>query len=252
MSASNNTTDPRPVKVSAVVCTYNYGRFLGRCLESLLGQTYPRERYEILVVDDGSTDETPQVLERYQGRIQVLRQPNQGLTAASNAGLRAARGEFLVRVDADDELEPRGIEELTRTLDQHPGAAAVYCDRLEINEAEGVERPTDLSWLNIYQVIAPGVMFRLKRVLEAGLYRPFYWEEHDLMIRLLQKHPLHYHPMRLYRYYLHGDNMTASDSARINGWRALIEEWGMEELRRWGHDPELEQVFEEMAVKEAG
>jgi len=96
------------MKVSSIVCTFNYGRFLGRCLESLLGQTLPKNQFEIIVVDDGSTDETPEVLRRYERNVSVLGQTNLGLTAASNAGLRAATGEYVIRVDADDELEPPG------------------------------------------------------------------------------------------------------------------------------------------------
>ena len=88
-------------------------------------------------------------------------------------------------------------------------------------------------------------MFRRQRVLDLGLYRSLYWEEHDLMIRLLRQFPIHYLPLSLYRYYLHGNNMTASDVARRDGWRALIDTWGVDELRRWGSDPELEQVYKE-------
>ena len=246
MSISKHTNNSLPVKVTALVCTYNYGQFLDRCLNSLLDQTYPKKDYEIVVVDDGSTDETSRVLKKYRRQIRVLRQSNQGLTAASNAGLRKARGEFLVRVDADDEMEPQGIKELAQALDENPAVSAVYCDRLEILEDTGVSRPTNLSRLNIFQIIAPGVMFRLQRVLDVGLYRHFYWEEHDLMARLLQTDTLLYLAKCLYRYHIHGNNMTSNDSARMNGWEALIEEWGIQELRRWGHDPELEQVFNAM------
>ena len=226
-----------------MVCTYNYGRFLERCLRSLTAQSLAPETYEIVVVDDGSTDDTPDVLAAFGDEIVVVRQRNAGLAAASNAGLLRSRGEYVVRVDADDEAEPDAFERLAESLDDHPGAAAVYADRTEIG-TDGVEtvvRPA--GDLNIYRLIAPGIMFRRSTVLEVGMYRPLYWEEHDLMIRLLQRYPLRYLPRPLYRYHLHGGNMTANADARMDGWRVLIETWGIDELRRWGRDAEMEEAY---------
>ena len=235
----------RAPRVSCIVCTYNYGRFLGRCLRSLTGQSLARETYEIVVVDDGSTDDTPEVLAPFAEEVAVVRPQNSGLAAASNVGLLRSRGEYVVRVDADDEAEPDAFERLLEGLDEHPDAAAVYADRTEI-DADGVERVVRHSGdLNIYGLIAPGIMFRRSALVEVGMYRPLYWEEHDLMIRLLQVYALHYLPRPLYRYHLHGGSMTASSDARLAGWQSLIETWGIAELRRWGSDPELEEAYME-------
>jgi glycosyltransferase involved in cell wall biosynthesis len=93
--------------VSVVVPAYNYGRFLARCLDAALAQDPPAG--EILVVDDGSTDDTPGVARRYAGRVGYLRQPNGGLPRARNAGARAARGAAFVFCDADDRLCPGAV-----------------------------------------------------------------------------------------------------------------------------------------------
>jgi glycosyltransferase involved in cell wall biosynthesis len=93
--------------VSAVIPTYNYARFLPRAIDSVLAQTH--DAVECIVVDDGSADHTPEVLARYGGRIRAIRQENRGLSAARNACIRAARGEYIALLDADDFWHPEKI-----------------------------------------------------------------------------------------------------------------------------------------------
>lgn len=96
--ASIDTMKPR--LVSCIVAVYNGERYLSDALESIFAQTY--RPLEIIVVDDGSTDGTPDIIAQYGRRIRHLRQPNAGPPAARNAGLRLAKGEFVAFLDADD------------------------------------------------------------------------------------------------------------------------------------------------------
>ncbi len=89
----------RPL-VSVVVPNYNYGRFLPRALESVFAQTY--SDVEVLVVDDGSTDDSLEVMRRYDGRIRSISQPNGGVSRARNLGVRESRGELIAFLDSDD------------------------------------------------------------------------------------------------------------------------------------------------------
>jgi glycosyltransferase involved in cell wall biosynthesis len=109
----------RPL-VSVVVPCFNHGRFLAEALESLLAQTY--EHIEIVVVDDGSTDDTPAVAARFALRVRYVRQENRGLAAARNAGLAASGGELLNFLDADDYHEPDAIERMVAAATADPGA----------------------------------------------------------------------------------------------------------------------------------
>jgi glycosyltransferase involved in cell wall biosynthesis len=94
--------------VSVVIPSYNYGHFVAQAVESALAQTYPN--LEIIVVDDGSKDDTRQRLEPYLDRIRYIYQENRGLSAARNTGIRAARGEWVGLLDADDLWHPQKIE----------------------------------------------------------------------------------------------------------------------------------------------
>lgn len=108
--------------VSVVIPAYNAGRYLGEALDSVLAQTLPPR--EVLVVDDGSTDDTPEVCARYSGRVRYARQENAGVSAARNAGLAAATGEFVALMDADDVCAPERFARQVAALRRRPDAVA--------------------------------------------------------------------------------------------------------------------------------
>jgi hypothetical protein len=110
-----------------VIPTYNHKRFVCQAIDACLAQTYPN--CEIIVVDDGSTDATGDMLrERYGDRIGYIYQENRGLPVARNVGTRAARGEFIHYCDADDQLLPTKVEQCAQVLIQQPDVVLVYTD----------------------------------------------------------------------------------------------------------------------------
>ncbi|HEU5439336.1 MAG TPA: glycosyltransferase family A protein [Ktedonobacterales bacterium] len=124
-------------RISVIVPVYNGARFLAAALESVGAQHHRPD--EVIVVDDGSTDDTAAVARRYGG-VRYLRQPNLGAAAARNTGAAAATGELLAFLDADDRWLPAKLSCQVRYLDQHPDVDAVVThQRLSI--APGAERP---------------------------------------------------------------------------------------------------------------
>ena len=123
-------SDSTPL-VSVVIPTYNAAAFLTDTLDSVLAQTYTH--LEVIVVDDGSTDTTPHLLESYGDRICTLRQANAGQAAARNHGARAAHGELLAFLDSDDLWDPDKIANQVALLARFPKALAVYCDHRTID-----------------------------------------------------------------------------------------------------------------------
>ncbi len=112
--------------VSVIIPTYNRQEFVQAAIDSALAQS--RVPDEILVVDDGSTDRTADVLAKYGAPVRVLRQTNQGRSAARNAGLRAARGDLILCLDSDDLLAPRCVELCADVLESRPDVSVVYSD----------------------------------------------------------------------------------------------------------------------------
>lgn len=112
---------PRPL-VSIVIPCFNHGRFLAEAIESALAQTYAP--IEIVVVDDGSADDSAALARRYP--VCLVAQPNQGLAAAANLGIRASHGEFVMRLDADDRLKPTYVQETLQPLLEDANLHFVY------------------------------------------------------------------------------------------------------------------------------
>jgi hypothetical protein len=108
---------------SVIIDSYNYGRFLPEAIESALGQTYPH--LEVIVVDDGSTDDSRDVIARYEQRIIAVLKPNGGQASALNAGFRASHGEVICFLDSDDVLSATAIERAVELL-ADPGVAKVH------------------------------------------------------------------------------------------------------------------------------
>lgn len=120
---------PEPLKipaVSVVIATYNRARFLPETIESVLQQRF--RDFELIVVDDGSTDETPELLKSYAGRIRSLRQENRGPAAARNLGIRSARGRWISIQDSDDLAAPDHLEILFAFAEQNPDCGMVFAN----------------------------------------------------------------------------------------------------------------------------
>lgn len=130
-----------PPVVSVVIPSYNRAGCIGEAIDSVLAQTYPD--YEIIVVDDGSTDETREVLARYGDRISYIYQENAGVSAARNRGIKEARGEWIAFLDSDDEWVPEKLKKQLQCLDRYPDACGVVCDS-EIFADDAVKRLFEL------------------------------------------------------------------------------------------------------------
>jgi glycosyltransferase involved in cell wall biosynthesis len=128
--------------LSIVIPAYNYARFLPQAIDSALNQTLPTA--EVLVIDDGSTDETAQLVATRYGRnprVRYLYQPNAGLSAARNTGIRNARGEFVAFLDADDLLKPEFVQEVVALFARLPEPYAMVATRTLLVDGEGNRLP---------------------------------------------------------------------------------------------------------------
>jgi len=203
--------------VSIVITTYNHARFLAEAIESALGQTI--RPGEVIVVDDGSTDDPGSVVGRYP-QVQLIRQSNQGLAAARNTGWRAARGRYVVFLDADDRLLPEGIASNLRRFDERPECAFVYGSYSYI-DAGGrhlSSPPLQLIGDDAYGSFLKGncvamhatVMYRRDCLGEVGGFdaRLRCCEDYELYLRLARRYRVAAGEDRIAEYRRHGSNMS--------------------------------------------
>ena len=175
--------------VSIIVPCYNYGRFLAEAVESALGQTHAP--LEVIVIDDGSTDDSYDVASRFGPPVKVLGQPNQGLVAVLNRGLHEAVGEYFVILSADDALRPAYVETLLTALLEQPGSAYAYSAMEYFGAKSGVfpAKPFSPALLLAGNYINATALTRRADALAVGGFHPNpenAWEDWDFWLRLLE------------------------------------------------------------------
>ena len=233
--------------VSVVIPTYNYGRFVGRAIRSALDQTLPPA--EVTVVDDGSTDDTVEVLRGFGSDIRVISQANKGVAAARNTGARSSRGSFLAFLDADDVWDPRMLEMTVAALGADADAGAAHSGLREVDEdgrevglfLEGKGGRIGRDLLLMRPIIALGgsaVVMRRAVFDEVGGYdeRLSTSADWELSLRVSLEHPILFVPEPLVSYTLHGSNMhrnlTAMEHDVVLGMeKALASHPELESLR---------------------
>jgi GT2 family glycosyltransferase len=220
-------------RVSVVLPAYNYAHYIGEAIESALAQTY-RDR-EIIVVDDGSTDGTIAVLERFGSRIIVSRHTNRGLAATRNAGIRLAGGEYVALIDADDVWEAQHLERTVERLDAaDESIVGAFSGWVMIDAGGRVLRHTQRvrhgafgigDFLHLAPFPPSTVVLRRAAVRNAGMFDETIpaAEDWDMWLRLTAAGGSFVAVERcLCRYRVHGTNMSRDpDSMRAGGLRAL-------------------------------
>lgn len=206
--------------VSVIVAAHNEERFIGRCLRSLVAQQFPRDKYDVIVVDDGSTDKTETILDTFADEVKVLRnQENLGLPASLNKAITSTRSKFVVRVDADDYVNAAFLDVLYLFLAENPQFDAAACDYLLVDDREEVIGRRDA----MKEPIACGIMFRTEQLIDIGLYDETFLrhEDRDLRVRFLDRYSIHHVPLPLYRYRRHEENITNDVEAMAHHERRL-------------------------------
>ena len=165
--------------VSVIITSYNYARYLERAIRSALNQSMPAGTFEVIVVDDCSTDESHFILENYKDEIRMVKmEKNSGLSAARNAGIKKAKGQFVIFLDADDYIQADLIKVLSVFLTENNRLDAVAVDYYLVNEFGD-----HIEWVNSNEKpIACGIMFRKDLLFDIGLYDESFRarEEEDL------------------------------------------------------------------------
>lgn len=218
--------------VSIIMPCYNGEAFLADAINSVLGQTF--QQFELIVVDDGSTDRSSEILASHGDRIRVIRQANQGVSAARNAGIEAAQGDFIAFLDADDYWEPDFLDDMVEGM-ADPQTAIAYCGWQNVGVGQGkpyvppdYEGTDKMHHLLRFASLWPIHAILIRRgLMPAGLpFNPAYpaCEDYDLWLRIASFHRIQLVPRVLAYYRKHGDANATSDQAKVARYNLLVKQ----------------------------
>lgn len=223
--------DRRTPKVTVYITNFNYGCYLDQSVQSVLGQTF--QDFEVIIIDDGSTDGSREIIKKYEARegIFVVFQQNRGLNATNNVALKLARGKYLMRLDADDFLDPHALDVMVSTLERQPETALVFPDYYLVDEQgdvlEQVRRHDFANDVSLYDQPAHGActMIRREILLSLGGYDEAFTRQdgYDLWLNIIQRHQVQNINLPLFYYRQHDKNLT-SDEEQLLATRAQIKE----------------------------
>lgn len=213
------------VDVSIIITTFNYSQYIGGCIRSCLQQQCPEISFEVIVVDDGSTDDTQDILAGLDHELlSKYLINNSGIEKASNFGISKASGDYIVRVDADDLLCSNYLEVLFGYLNE--GAAFMYPDYFVIDEAGKTIAEMTLPEFNVLEIrqrgdfLATGTLYRADALAKVSCYndknRNCGLENYELILNMLEAGMDGFHvPIKLFKYRRHSENISVTSVNRI-------------------------------------
>jgi len=228
----------KKIDISIIITTYNYSHYIKECIDSCLLQEYSGLNYEVIVVDDGSTDQTHSILARINDvRLRKFRIENCGIEKTSNFAFENAYGEHVVRVDADDKLYPNYLRSVSSYLEL--GYNFIYSDYTVINidgEILGEVLLPAFQYSEICQrgdFLATGTIYNKNNIEQLGGYSTEKIncgiENYQLILELLKLGHVGFHiPLLLFGYRRHGANLSETKKKQIisNG-KALFIHMGL-------------------------
>lgn len=235
------------MKCSIILTSYNYGKYLDRAIKSALNQRFPSENFEVIVVDGGSTDNSFQILKKYQSRIRVINQltfPNRkGLAAACNIGIKASKGRYIVRLDADDFFEENLLHETSSYLDRNPEIAFVYSDYYCVltNKKKIRKKLPSFDPREIHQrgdFLPLGTLYRVDALHSIGNYNEDLrtLENYDLILRMIHSNLIGKHIAKpLFNYFIHDSSMSTDSDLMIKTGTIIGKKYGFKYTQNENH-----------------
>jgi len=196
------------MEISVIITNYNYEKFVARAIRSVVSQSINKSSYEIIVIDDFSSDNSQNIIGTYSQHINIISNPrNLGLAASCNAAIKSAVGKYIIRLDADDYFHQDCLKLHYLFLENNKiDMNATSSDYLEVDENENVL----LRRSGVTFPIACGIMYRRDDIISIGYFdESLPREDEDFRVRFLNNGWHIYNiPIPLYRYCQHKNSLS--------------------------------------------
>ena len=198
--------------VSIIITCYNKGKFIDRAIRSCLALRHEFFHTNVVVVNDCSTDNSEQVIRRFNDKIEIINlTENHGVAAASNIGIAALNCDYWMRVDGDDYISNNALLHMLPILEQNQDFSFVYANHVRVDKLSNVKKYVQLNDLETLYQHGAGVLFRSDIFKNKKIYDESFKnaEDYKLLKGLIDEQHKGFHlPLYLYRYYIHGNNLT--------------------------------------------
>lgn len=214
--------------LSVIIPTFNSAKYLSEALQSVFSQTF--EDFEVIVVDDGSTDNTADIVKEYGNSLRYIRQKNQGPSAARNLGIRRAEGKYIAFLDADDWWNQNHLTELLECCELTPDAGLVYGGRKWVDEKGELMRDTPIpticpeGWIfgDLFRrnyIATPSVLVRRSVLTNVGGFNECLsnFEDYDLWLRISARYCIAFAKDVFFYQRRHKRNLTLNTYGRAKG-----------------------------------
>jgi len=219
-------------RFSVIIPTYNRAHIIGQALDSVISQSC--QDFEILVIDDGSTDDTPKVLQQYSHRIRYFKQPNSGPAAARNRGTIESRGEYIAFLDSDDQWYPDKLAKMDKAIGAHPDMGLYYSDFRVVNKQHNYTRDIHSRHIvgsGYHQLLLGDFIGTSTVVVKRYCFEvcgPFYGplfcsEDYDMWIRIAKQFPIVHVPAVLVEYIFQSSGSLLASPRTLGSQRVVIE-----------------------------
>lgn len=202
--------------ISVYITNRNYGRYIENAIKSVLRQTF--KKIELIIVDDASIDSSKKIIKKYENKnlcTAIYNKNSKGLIKSSNIAIKAARGQFVIRLDADDYLDQNSLSVFINAITKDDNIALVYSDYYLVDEKKNIlslEKQLSRNAINLYDkpVLAACCLIRKSAIFSVNLYDERFNRQdgYDIWYKLIQNFKIKHVPLPLFFYRRHEKNLT--------------------------------------------
>ena len=211
-------------KVTVLITIHNHEKYIGRCIRSLLSQKINKIFFDIIIINDASTDNSEAIIDVFSKDIKYFKNKRRiGLPGSLNLGIKKIKTPYFVRVDSDDYVNENFLEYLVNFIEYNKKKDAVAVDYYLVNEHEEIlERVNCLE-----RPIGCGIIFRTDQIVKLGMYDKKFLlhEDKDLMNRFLKKYEVSRLELPLYKYRQHDKNISKNKKFDLKFKKKLLKKY---------------------------